>query len=343
MKIKHIIKTSFIMIILMFTGCTQKLTVKSLVPAPIEDKDIKNISIKNFKNDTVNLKDNITSKMNSITFNNKNYFNIVNRKDIDKVLEEQRLQDSGLVNNKGSQNYGLSDVNSFIKGDINLKTYNQNRYYETRTNYNKCIRYSEKKSCLEYAKYSVSCQSHTYNLGATINITRVSNADIIFSKRFDSSNVQRQCSDRAINLLSKDVIFELLAKDIAKKFVSYIAPKYKYLSIELIEDEDIDYTKVQEKMLKNSLKLIELKDIKEANSLLQKLVTSTNSKSSTALYNLAVTYEYLDQYPKAQIAYKKAKDITLLDDMNKLIIKANKRIKKVIQDRDKAISQIKAN
>jgi len=127
---------------------------------------------------------------------------------------------------------------------------------------------------------------------------------------------------------------------IAKEFVALISPSYRYVSLELIDDEDIDYTKSQKRMLKNALKLIELKDLTTANMLLEKLVSSTQSKSATALYDLGVTYEYLGKLNQALKVYKKAKMITLMNDMNKNIIQAVNRIKKAIKNKAIASKQI---
>ncbi len=338
---KHITKISLLFLIILFTGCSQKITLKTLIPASIDDKDIKNVSIENFKNDTVSLKDNISSQMNNITFNNNKYFNIVNRKDTDKILNEQKLQDSGLVNNTDDKYYGLSDINSIISGSINSKKYEKNQYYETRTDYDKCLRHSkDKKVCEKYYEYKVSCQSHIYSLNSNINITRVSNADIIFSKTFNVSTIQDKCNDENIRLISNSSVFNMLSKDISKQFVVLIAPSYKNITLELIDDEDIDYTDKQSKLLENALKLIELNDIQSANKILQQLVNLTKYQSSTALYNLAITYEYLNQYENANNTYQKAKNITIQNDMNELIIYSANRIKKVIENRDKAIKQI---
>ncbi len=331
-------------VVIFFSACSQKITVKALIPAQIGDKDIKNLSIERFKNDDIALSHSINSKMAEVTFEGKSYFNIVNREDTNKILEEQKLQDTGLVNNKGLNEYGLSDISSIISGKVNSKAHTKRSYYEDRTDYNTCVQYKttkdNKKYCTAYRKYSVSCQKHTYNISANINITRVSNSDIIFSKTFLKETSQKVCVDSSKSLASKQSVYELLAKSIADEFVSYISPSYRYLSLTLIEDEDIDYNDTQEKMLENALKLIELKDIVSANELLKKLVNSTAFQSSTALYDLGVTYEYLGELEKAFEVYQKAKNITMQNDLDENIINAVNRIKRSISDSKLAKQQI---
>ena len=61
---------------ILFTACSQKVTIKALKPSSVEDSAIKKISIKTIKNDDISLTSNIQSKMNNVQFNNKKYFTI---------------------------------------------------------------------------------------------------------------------------------------------------------------------------------------------------------------------------------------------------------------------------
>ena len=329
-----------ILSILLFIGCAQKLTVKSLEPAKVSDKAVKNVAVDDFKNDTISLKANIKSALSEVQFNNKPYFTVVNRDATDKILKEQKLQDSGLVNNKGEEEYFLSDISSIITGEILNKGYSYSIYTKQKTNYQKCVKYDKKKRCEEYAKYKVYCKKYFYSVNANISITKTKNSDIIFSKSFSKNSSQFRCEDENIQLYTKQYMYEKLAKTIAKEFVSYISPNYRYIQLPLIDKEDIKYNNQQSNMLKKALKLIDMKDIEGANQILQNLVKSTKRKSATALYNLALTYEYLEDLQKAALNYQMAKNITLLNDMNEDIIFSANRIKKVIDNQNKALRQI---
>ncbi|HFU76371.1 MAG TPA: hypothetical protein ENK66_09015, partial [Arcobacter sp.] len=133
----------FMWLVVLLNGCAQKANVKSLEPAIISDPSIKEVSIAKFKNDSVNLRESIVSQMDNISFSNKKFFTIVNREDVEQILEEQKLQDSGLVKNRGDEEYGLRDISSIISGKITTKTKKTSKYKEERTNYDKCIKYSK--------------------------------------------------------------------------------------------------------------------------------------------------------------------------------------------------------
>lgn len=341
MQNKLIIFLSICTLSILFLGCAQKVHVKSLEPAIINDASIKNTSISEFSNDSVHLRESILSKMGAIFFQGKQYFNIVNREDTNKILKEQKLQDSGLVSNKGDEEYVLSDIDSIILGKVIIKNKKHNRYRESRTNYDRCLKYSKNgKTCVKDDKYIVSCIRLDYNLQANIKITKTTNANNIFTKNFVSSIKQSRCSDDSTPLQSDAVVFQTLASNIANQFVSLISPSYKTTSVEMLEDEDIEYTSEQSKLLENALKLVELNEIQGANEILIDLVEYTNFKSETALYNLAVTYELMGMLDSADVYYQRAKKITLRNNMTEPIILAAKRIKKAIKKQNLAQKQI---
>lgn len=335
-------KTSLLALsLILLSGCSQKTTIKAIKPAPIHDKDIKKISIEKFSNDTISLAANIASNMSNISFNDKKYFTIVNRTDIKKITKEQKLQDSGLVDIDSNKRFDLGEVNSIITGKIYSTNFDKRNYYIQRTDYNKCAKYkSDNKTCESFRKYTVLCTKYNYSINSSINISRVSNSSIIYSKNYDMSRTTAICKDESRVAPSPTLIYNQISKDIANQFVSSISPSYQYFSVVLKEDADIDYNEAQEKLLENGLKLLKLKDIKKANEIFQRLVNSTHSKSITALYNLAVTLESLGDLETAYELYKKAEYIAMTQDLDEDIIIALKRVEKSISNRAKANQQI---
>jgi hypothetical protein len=121
---KYFYKTIFVVVMLaIFAGCSQKVTIRAIKPSVINDKDIKKISVEPFFNDNISLSSNIKSNISNVVFNNKKYFTLVNRHDKNKILKEQKLQDSGLVNTKASKLFELGEINSIITGKINSTSY----------------------------------------------------------------------------------------------------------------------------------------------------------------------------------------------------------------------------
>lgn len=341
---KHIFSLLIVLTTLsfIFSGCSQKVTVKSLKPALIDNQAIKKTAILSFKSDNYGLRESIISNMNKVVFDGKNYFSIVNREDTQKILKEQKLQDSGLVNLETFKQFGLSDVDSLITGKILLKDYSTNYYQKEKYNYKRCLRYSDDgKTCLVYKRYRVNCKQEIYHFSANITVTDIQNGDMIFTNRYDRDYTQDKCSNEYSRLLSSHQVYSLLAQNIAKEFVNTIAPTTQFQQIVVLEDEDIDYTDEQEIYLENGLKLLELGDYINANKVFSQLVASTNYKSAVALYNLALCFELKGDLTRANRYYQKAKDITILEEMDETIIKNATRIQRKIEQNNKALRQIK--
>ncbi len=331
-------------ILLVFTACSQKTTIKALKPSIVEDNAIKKISIERIKNDDISLSSNIQSKMNNVVFNNKKYFTIINRSQSSNILKEQKLQDSGLVNLSRNKQFGLGEVESILSGSINAKQYDKKEFYEKRTNYNKCIQYEinkdNKKQCSKFQTYNAICSDNIYTIRAFLSITKLENASLLYSHNFNKQKVLKDCNDYNKELPPPHSIYSILSNEIANDFLREISPSYQYFTVVLIEDEDIDYNNTEERILENSLKLIELNHLQKAKRLLNKLVLSTRSKSSTALYNLGVVNEGLGALDEAYIFYKKAESITLVNDLDENILNAVKRIEKSLINNKKAMWQI---
>lgn len=327
-----------------FTACSHKTTIKTIKPATIYDKNIKKVAILKFENDDISLSSNIKSKMSSIYFDDKSFFTIVNRDDINTIMDEQKLQDSGLVDTKEDKVFSINEINSFISGKINSKNYHHSFYNEEREDTQICVQYVKDKkgnnSCVKYKKNIVLCNRYDYSIDAVVTISKISNSDILYSKNYFNSTSYSKCSDDYEIVPNRSSVYNILSNNIAQEFVSTISPSYIYIKVTLLDDADIEYTKEQEKLLENSLKLIELSHIIKANILLKKLVSSTQEKSYVALYNLAVTYESMGNLEQALSLYLKAQSISLTTDVVEEIFHALKRVKRSIDDRKKADIQI---
>ncbi len=313
-----VFKTIVIAIIALFiiTGCAQKTTIKAVKAAKISDKSIKNIGVMKFNSDYIAQSSQIDSEIANVKFDNKNYFNLVDRKNLEKVLKEKRLNDSGLVKLiKRNRSKGLAQIETLVTGKVNVDDVAKSTYYEQRTDYNRCIQSKKDKKgnyyCIKYRTYSVRCKANTYSVNSKIKVIRVSDAKTLFTNNYSQSKKLKKCSDQSTVLPTRRDQNTKLAANIAKQFIIDIAPSYIYFTAELMDDPDIEYTKKNEAYLKSALALIKNKRIKRANKLLKSLVKDTKNRSYVALYNLAVTEESLGNVKTALALYKRAEDITL--------------------------------
>jgi curli biogenesis system outer membrane secretion channel CsgG len=343
---KTIIKLSiFILILITFQACSQKIQIKAIKASKLTNKNIKYISVDDFKADTISQATQIQTALSNVTIDGKHYFHLANRKNANKILEEQKLKDSGLVDLVDDEQIkGLQEVKALLTGEVILNDKSKSNYYEQRTDYSKCIQTYTKKGktyCKKYRKYNVYCQSNIYNVKTKINIINIANGATIYNNTYGAKSKYAHCSDDKNILPSKNYVNTRLAKNISNQLIKDIAPSYVYFTAVLLDSVDIKLTSKQKVLFKSALKLINLKRLKKANHLLKKLNFQVHNSSYVILYDLALTTESMGNLDKALHLLELAEDIALSKDKDiKEISKSINRIKHNIIEKNKSMKQL---
>ena len=329
----------------LFIACSSKINVKAIKASKINDNSVRNITVTNFQNDTIYQSEQIDSALGNVIIDGKKYFTLIDRKNINIILKEKELNDSGLVDFVNqNQEEGLKEVKSILTGKVILNDLSSSSYYENRTNYNKCIKSyhkNGKKYCSKYFKYTVSCKANLYSVKTKIKILKVSNSKIIFTNTYLKSKKYTHCMDDKNILPSKNKINTKLANLISSDIIHDIAPSYINFKVKLLDSIDIDITSNQKNKFKIAIKMIELNRIKKANKILKDLNTQLNSKSVVILYDLAITYESLGNLNIAYNLLKRAEDIAISkSNVIEEISIAIKRIETNIKEKHKAKEQM---
>lgn len=129
-----------------------------------------------------------------------------------------------------------------------------------------------------------------------------------------------------------------LSQSIINDFVSKISPSRYNISIELLEEPELDYTDKQEELLEYSLEYIKSNRLDKAEQLLSELLTSLNDKCYVAAYNLGVVKEVQGELKKAKTLYDLADNLVLKP--NELINQAVLRIDEQLRNRELVNSQL---
>ena len=331
LTIKKIIITTTL--ILLFNGCTHQVRIKALEPAEIESvASIKNIAVTNFKNDTVGLSNKIENRLSWVKIDGKNYFRVVSRDDFDKVIAEQRLQSSGLVEDSKIVEVGeLIGADAIVSGRVSHPSSQDSYFYERR------IRCLDKK-CKEFSYYKVRCTKRLIALSADVKIVDVAHGDIIYADTMNRRRTYKHCVDDYRALPSTSMVADSFADSMANEFVSRLTPHYRYFRVTLLEDPDLDYTDEQEELLENALKYIEQNRYDKAEQLLTELIDATGSQSYVAFYNLGVIKEAQGKYKEAQEYYEYADNLMRepVEEINEAVV----RIRNLIKKRKKAQEQL---
>jgi len=325
----------FISTIFMFlvTGCSQKVSMRALEPAEIDRvANTKTVSVTKFQNDRVGLSSKIEANLAGFKIDTKKYFTMISRNDFEKILKEQRIQNSGLVDPSTAVEVGeLIGAQAIISGNVASPTAHDSYFYETRS------RCADKK-CNELVYYKVRCKKRVVGLSAEVRIVDVRKGDIIFADTLSRTSSYSHCSDDSRAIPSREMAAQNLSEALANEFTYKLTPHYKSFRVVLLEDPDLDYTDKQEQLLEVSLKYIEQARYDKAEKFLSQLIDSTSSKSYVAFYNLGVIKEAQGNYIEAKEYYAYADDLMIepVSEINAAVV----RIDSLIQKREKTREQI---
>lgn len=327
------------------TGCATKTKIKAVKAGKVTDSSIKNVGVMPFDNDKIGQSSSIDSTLSNVKFNGKKYFNVIDRKNIEAVMKEKVMNDSGLVKIvKEDTSGGLEQMTAMVTGSVDVDAVSQSSFLEGRTDYNTCVRTYVRKGktyCSQYRKYNVSCKKNTYDVKSKIKLVKVENAQNIFTQSYDASHSIKHCTDDSRVLQDKSVINAKLAKNIAASFARDIAPSYVYFTVTVLDKPKTDLKDLQEAKFKSAVKLIEINRVKKAGELLSKLNNETQGADYAIVYDLAITQEAQGKLVKALNNYKKAENLMLeVGDDVKDISYAIQRTEKNLAEQTKANKQV---
>ncbi len=322
---------------LFINGCAQKVQIKALHPAEVgEMATKKRVAISKFKNDNYSLSGKIESEIAKHKLDKKRYFSVVNRKDLGKVIAEQKLQSSELMDGDTTTRVGLLiGASAIINGEIATQNATSGRYYQQKE---KCLKRTKKDGCIKYKYYSVTCNTLTAIVSANINILDVQSGSVIYGDTITKEYDGDTCSG---SIYSKTQALNRLTSQIASEFVYKLTPHYIYFSVDLLDKIELDdVTDMQENNFENSLAYIEDGRMDKAENLLQNLIDNFDGQSYVVAYVLGVTQEAQGKLYDAKRAYILADDMSneSVDEINSALV----RIKNLITKRDEAIKQIDA-
>ncbi len=309
----------------LMTGCAQKVTIRALEPADIDRAAAtKKVAVSNFKHDRVGLSGKIEAKLSRFKIDNKSYFTIVSRNDFNKIVQEQRIQNSGLVDSQTVVDIGnLIGAEAIISGNVGKATLSDSYFYERRT------RCADKK-CKKLINYKVRCKKRVIGLSAELRMVDVAQGDIIYADTMNERAVYKHCSDDSRAMPSKEIVAQRLADVISNNFVYKLTPHYRNFRVELLDEGDLDYTDKQEQLLEVSLTYIEQGRLDKAERFLIDLIDSTDSQSYVAFYNLGVVKEAEGNYAEAKEYYENADNLMVepVQEINAAVIRINSLIDK---------------
>lgn len=328
---------SLFMVPLFMFGCAQKVRIKALTPAEVgEMADKKKIAITEFKKDRVGLSGNIESLLAKHKLDNKKYFTLLSRKDMNKVLSEQKLQSSELMDERTSSRVGkIIGAEAIINGEVAVSNAVSDRYTQKKI---RCLKYVKDKGCVRYEHYYVTCSTTEAQLSANINIVDIETGSIIYGDNISKSYSGDTCIYG--NYLSKAQAMSRLSSQISEEFVRKLIPHYVYFYVSLLDSIQVDTSSENNEKLKYALEYIKDGRLKKAEKILNSIMDFVDGKSYVVAYDLGVVKEAQGELNEAKKMYDLADNLTLepIEEINIAVRRINRNIDK----RDEAKRQLSA-
>lgn len=268
-----------------------------------------------------------------ITIDERQYFSVIDRVTLDKVLAEHKLQLSGAIDPATATQIGkLVGAKGIYTGNITVAKSEDHPYEEKRTG---CAQYDQKGKCIEPRTYTVPCTKRTAAFSFTPKLIDVETGKVVYANNITGYATASACkadigyekplpSGSDLIGTAKDSAMETFRKD--------IAPSYVTFNIKLMDSTEGIKSKGGQKKFEAGLEYAKAQRFDRACELWEE-AREFSPDSPSILYNLGVCVEIKGELEQALELYKKADRQLSKPDYR--ITEALARIKKAMEDRQK--------
>lgn len=282
----------------------------------------------------------------SINIGDTQYFNLVDRVRLEKIISEMKLSQSALVDVGTAAKVGkLVGAKGIYTGVITESDSVDSSYYEER---NRCIRtvtkydkmgrpYTATEDYLmnrpfmtcdgKIEKYTVSCTKRIATFAFTPKLIEVETGRVVYSNNIRKSADASVCSDSQKPLTSESELLDKAKEPGKQIFRTDIAPYYVTVEIKLMDSDEGITSKDAKTKLEQGIDFAKNNRLDRACELWgEARILSPDSPS--LLYNLGICSEVTGQLEQALDLYKKVDRLLSKPDerVNASLTRVQKRI-----------------
>lgn len=326
--------------LLIFSGCATKVRINMLQPAQYHDASLtKAVAVLPFSGpEGREFAAELESVLSGIGIDDKQYFTLVDRASLDKVLSEMKFSQSGLVDEKTAVKLGkLVGAQGIYTGVVNRNNYDDSRYTERRQT---CTQYEQRRDkdgnlyqggCLRWRTYTVRCTKRVATFAVTPRLVDVTTGRVIYSRNLSALKSSSGCEDTR-PVQSDMVLLEQAKEQVKQEFRRDIAPYYVTREIRLIDSTDGIESKEAKDKLKRGMEYADKGRMDNACELWGE-ARNIAPGSYALLYNLGVCAESRGDLDAALSLYKQSDKILGKPDED--ITLALARVNESIKNRSK--------
>lgn len=223
-----------------------------------------------------------------------NIYEVLERSQLEQVIQEQQLSASGLVDENQVIELGnILGVQALLAGDVSF--------------FHKDKDYTEKRTVKKDGKNvtkKVNCQRREVKVTVRVKIISAETGKILGSTQANKSISKSTCEDRSGTLPTIDEMIDEGLKKLTPRIANYMAPHYVMESYELEKIKAKNLKKPAEK----AAKLAENLKIDDA-YVIYKSIYEKDSYNPEALYNIGIMHEVTGNFRQANEFYNSALEL----------------------------------
>lgn len=151
-----------------------------------------------------------------------NVYDLIERSQLDKVLQEQKLSNTGMINEQQAAQIGkILGLDAIITGNISIGSVDENSQNQ----------YSRQNG----STYMVYCTTRKVTVKARMKIVSVNTAQIIGTKDTSYVNKDYKCDEQRSGLMTPDDLADPCLKQMAVDFVDYFTPGFRHAKYEFAD------------------------------------------------------------------------------------------------------------
>jgi curli biogenesis system outer membrane secretion channel CsgG len=286
---------SVLLIAVILNSCgTTSMYIKVKRPAEINLKGYQKIAIGDMVNQqnrvdkhSRDLSDEFTS-----TLFKSGYFEVLDREHLAKILEEQGLAQTGLIDESSAVEIGnIIGAAAFVFGRT------QNDKYKENTSKGKPTK--DKEGKIQQSFY----RDGEFNLSVNVKIIDIQTAKILGVKTLTSRRTQRKTGKNSpAPRIDPNSLYRQCLNDISAQFMKLVAPHVVSVRANFETDDDLPE-------VKQAISFFKIGEWDDGLNLLQKATEKTKLKNEVkakAFYNLGLAQTYSGEFDDALANLKKA-------------------------------------
>jgi len=220
-----------------------------------------------------------------------NIYTVVERGQLEKVLQEQNLSNTGIVDDSQAAKIGkILGIDAIITGSVSYTSKDEpseSKYTDSKGN-----------------TIVQRCTKRTTSAQVRMKIIDVNNGQIIGTKDSKSAYTETKCDEKRSGLSSASALADLCIKDLAFEMVNYFNPHFTYTKYEFEKVKNKDF----KDKAKEAKEYIENGELTRAFPIL-KAIYDSDPYNAAAAKNLGCLYDIVGNYEKAKEYYSIASEI----------------------------------